>query len=144
MVITGKVIVCLLWASGLRLFLSRRRRYYPRHPATFRELIAHFFYGRPLGWIESWYKLPRSVAPSAMTLGAVLSLGGPYFAYLGYQNLAAKYGWWQLGGIWAGRYWLDWGLVVWMSLAIIWFCWQLWPDFQTVFFKAHPMTGETA
>ena len=65
MVIAGKAIVCLLCAYGLHLFLILRRRYYPQHRGTFRELITHFIYGRPLVWIESCFKLPRSLAPSA-------------------------------------------------------------------------------
>jgi hypothetical protein len=130
MVITGKVIVCLACAGGLRLFLIRRRRYYPEQSATFREFLTTFIFGRPLGWIESCFKLPRSLEPSFVAVAAVWSFGGPYFAYLGYGNLASHYGWWQLGGFWAGRFWVDWSTIIWLVIAIAIICWQLWRDFQ--------------
>jgi ABC-type Fe3+-siderophore transport system permease subunit len=129
-VIAGKAIVCGLCALGLALFLGRRRRYYPEHPASFRVLMTQYFYGRPLGWIESCYKLPRSWIPTLLAAAAVSSLAGPYYAYLGYANLASKYGWWQLGGFWYGRFWWNYGLFIAMTLAIVAFCWLLWRDFQ--------------
>jgi hypothetical protein len=58
------------------------------------------------------------------------SLGGPYYAYPGYGNFAAKYGRWTLGGFWAVRYWLDWSAIIWISFTIAWFCWQLGRDFR--------------
>jgi hypothetical protein len=129
-VIAGKAIICGLCALGLALFLGRRRRYYPERPATFRELITHFFYGRPLGWIESCYKWPRSLTPSLLAIAAVVCLAGPYYAYLGYGNLASKYGWWQLGGFWSGRFWWDYGLFVFYPIAIAGFFRLLWLDFR--------------
>ncbi len=129
-VIAGKAGVCVICALGLALFLERRRRYYPERPATFRELMTHFFYGRPLGWIESCFKLPRTWTPTLLVIAPIASLGGPYYAYLGYGNLASKYGWWQLGGFWSGRFWWDYGLFVFLTIVIIGFVWLLWQDFQ--------------
>ena len=132
MVIVGKALVCIVCACGLRLFLKRRRHYYPPHGGNFRESITYFFYGRSLGWFESLYRWPRSLTPAALSILAIWSLGGPYFTYLGYGNLASKYGWWQLGGIWVGRYWIDWSLPLWLSVECSFLFWQLWRDFQAV------------
>ena len=140
MVLTGKTLICLLSAWGLYLFLRRQRLYYPRYPATFRELITHFIYGRPLGWIESGFRLPRSVVPTVLTLLAAEALSGPYLAYLGYGNLASKYGWWQPGGFWAGRYWIDWAVLIWVPLVFSGLGSQLWRDFQDA--GASGITGE--
>jgi hypothetical protein len=129
-VIAGKVIFCGLCALGLALFLGRRRRYYPERPASFRVLMTQFFYGRPLSWFETCYKWPRSLVPSLLAAAPLVGLAGPYYAYLGYGNLASKYGWWQLGGFWYGRFWWDYGLFVFFPIAITLFCWLLWRDFH--------------
>jgi hypothetical protein len=130
MVIAGKAIFCGLCGLGLALFLKRRRRYYPERPATFRVLMTQFFYGRPLGWIESFFKLPKSWLPGLLGVSVVVSLTGPYYAYLGYANLASEYGWWRLGGFWYGRFWWDYGIFIALTLATATFCWLLWRDFQ--------------
>lgn len=129
-VIAGKVAVCMLCGLGLAWFLGRRRRYYPRWPASFREFFTHYFYGRPLGWVESCFKLPWSLVPSLLAVAPVLALAGPYYAYLGYQNLASKYGWWQPGGFWYGRFWWDYGFFIGFAFAMASFCWLLWQDFR--------------
>jgi hypothetical protein len=130
LVIAGKAVFCGLWALGLALFLKRRRQYYPKRPATFRVLMTQFFYGRPLGWFENFFKLPRSWTPGLLGISVIVCLGGPYYAYLGYANLASKYDWWRLGGFWYGRFWWDHGLFIALALDIALFCWLLWRDFQ--------------
>jgi hypothetical protein len=130
LVIACKATLCLVAAVGLRAFLVRRRRYYPERVDSVRELVTSFIYGRPLSWLETLYKLPRSVTPSVLTVLAWCALSGPYYAYVGYDNVASLYGWPQLGGFWVGRYWIDWGGLVWMAVLVPWFCWQLWRDFR--------------
>jgi len=128
-VITAKLGVCVICAIGLRQFLRRRRDYYRPPPAPFREFITHFYYGRPLGWFQTFYRLPRFL-PTLLGFFAILSVAGPYYAFLGYDNLAAEYGWPSLGGFWVGSLWVDYGVVIWAIFAFAWLCWEMWRDSQ--------------
>jgi len=130
LVIAGKTLICVLAPAGLLLFLRLRRRYYPAQRTTFRAFATHFLYGRPLGWTECNDRLPHSATPAVLTLLAIWCLGGPYLAYLGYGNLASKYGWRQLPGFSIGPYWIEWILIIWVPLSIAFLFWLLWDDFQ--------------
>jgi len=130
LVIAGKILICALAAAGLFLFLRLRRRYYPAQPTTFRAFATHFLYGRPLAWTECNYRLPYSATPAVLTLLAIWCLSGPYLAYLGYGNLASKYGWWQLPGFSVGPYWVEWILIIWVPLSFAFLFWLLWDDVQ--------------
>jgi hypothetical protein len=131
-VIAAKSAVCVIGAIGLHRFLRKRRTYY-RHPsATFREFITQVFYGRPLTWFETFYRIPRFV-PTVLGCFAVFSVGGPYFAYLGYENLAGEYGWPTLGGFWIGSLWIDYGVIIWVFSAITWLVWDMWRDYRELY-----------
>lgn len=138
-VIAAKLALWLAGSVGLVQFLRRRRGYYPDPPANFREFLTHTFYGRKLGWAESFVKAPRSIGPAVWATLAMLCLSGPYFAYLGYGNLAAERGWWRPGGFAAGRYWFDWGQVAWLAALFPGFAWLLWRDFRAG--PARPASG---
>lgn len=131
-VITAKLVMCVICATGLRQFLRRRRDFYCSPAATFREFITHFFYGRTLLWLQTLYRIPRFL-PTLLGLFAVWSVGGPYYAYLGYDNLAAEYGWRSLGGNWVGSVWIDHGLILWAILGSVWLCWDLWRDYRDIY-----------
>lgn len=130
LVIAAKLVVWLVGAVGLALFLRRRRAAYPPPPATFREFLTGYFYGRPLTWAESFYKFPRSLGPAVWATLALFCLSGPLYLYFGYGNLAARYRWWHPGGFQVGRYWFDWGFVAWAVVAIPAFGWLLWRDYR--------------
>jgi hypothetical protein len=78
-VIAAKLGVCIVFAIGLRQFLRKRRDYYRSPPASFREFITQFFYGRPLGWLQTCYRIPRFL-PTLLFCFAMMSLAGPYYA----------------------------------------------------------------
>ncbi len=130
--ILGKIFVCLVGAWALRLFLIRRRAYYPAGSADFREFITQLFWGRPLSWAETFYRWPRSWRPTFLTLGALFCLAGPYYAYLGYENLAVTYGWWYAPWFNVGRLELDMLLVVFLPALLVWLCWLLWEDYRSL------------
>jgi len=128
-VIAAKLGVCVIFAIGLRQFLRKRRDYYRPRPSSFREFTTHFFFGRPLPWLQTFYRIPRFL-PTLIYFVAVCSLSGPYCAFLGYDNLAGKYGWRSLGGFWLGSTWIHYGVIIWAVLASAWLCWDMWRDYQ--------------
>ncbi|MBI5801877.1 MAG: hypothetical protein HZA92_14295 [Verrucomicrobia bacterium] len=131
-VIAAKLGVCVIFVIGLHQFLRRRRDYYCPSPVTFREFITQFFYGRPMTWFQTFYSIPRFL-PTLLCCAVVCSLGGPYYAYCGYDNLAAEYGWRILGGFWVGWLWIDYAVWNWALLAFAWLCWEMWRDYQDDF-----------
>jgi hypothetical protein len=130
--IVAKLLVCVICAIGFRQFLYKRREYYLGSRASFREFITQFFYGRRLPWLETFYRVPRFL-PTLLFCLAICSLAGPYFAFLGYDNLAAQYGWPTLSGFWVGSTWVDYGVVTWVVLTCAWLCWEMWRDYQDTF-----------
>jgi hypothetical protein len=129
-VIVAKLGLCVIVAIGLRQFLRRRRDYYPP-PGSFREFVTRFFYGRSLSWLQTFYRMPRFL-PVLLFCLAVCSLSGPYFAFLGYDNLAGEYGWRSLGGFWLGATWINYGVIIWVILSCTWLCWDMWRDSQSI------------
>jgi len=50
-------------------------------------------------------QLPMPRFRPVLLLGfAIWSLAGPYYAFLGYDNLAEEYGWRSLGELWLGSF----------------------------------------
>jgi hypothetical protein len=131
-VITAKLAVTVLFVLGLCLFLRLRRRYYPPDGCGFREFITTFLYQRPLGWVETLYRLPRNIRPSLLFAAAGAALSGPYYAYLGYENIAVDRGWWVAPSFHIGPVWVD-GFVIPYTLAVAaWLSYQLWLDYRDV------------
>ncbi len=128
LVIATKLVWCVAVSIGLIVFLTHRRKYYPIQAESFREFITHYFYGRSLTWFETTFKLPR-FAPVGLFLFAFAAISGPYFIFLGYDNLAVQDDLWRFGGIWLGRYWLDWSGIYWTMAATGIVFWLLWRDF---------------
>ena len=136
-VIAAKVIEFLVCALGLLIFLRHRRTLYPRPPATFSEVIIHLFYGRRLSGLQIFCRLPRLV-PTLSVVLAAWSLQGPYYAYLGYENLfGGKYGWPTLGGTFIGPMWMPHAAVIWFGFVVTLFPWAIWQDYR----HAHPEGG---
>lgn len=129
LVILGKVLVSVFVAAFLALFLKTRQQYYPRPGVSFREFVTNFFYARTLSWWQMNYKIPR-IKPALLWAIFSLSLGGIYYAVLGYENLAVKYHWWWLEGFWLGKYWLGWSSLAYVLLAIPLSLWLLFDDYQ--------------
>ncbi len=142
-VIGAKVGVCIICTIGLRQFLRKRRDYYRSPPASFREFITQFFYGRPLGWFQTFYRIPR-LLPTLLGCFAIWSVAGPYYAFLGYDNLAAQYGWPSLSGFSVGSLWVDYGVLIWVILACAWLCWDMWRDYRDIYRDVTRVQSEVA
>ena len=129
LVVTGKILLSVFVAAILAVFLKTRQQYYPSAGGGFREFFTHFFYTRSLSWWQTNYTIPR-IKPVFLYAFFYLSLGGAYFAVLGYENLAVKYSWWWWGGVWLGNYWLGWSIVAYALLAIPLSLWLLFEDYR--------------
>ncbi|MFN9719688.1 MAG: hypothetical protein ACK58L_13390 [Planctomycetota bacterium] len=128
-VICGKVLTVLLAVISVYYFRSYRRACYPDSGGDFRSFTTHFFYGRVLTWKEALWRIPL-VRPTLLMILMSWSLGGPYYAWLGYENLAYKYGWWTLGGFWIGSYWFTWGLFICVATVLPMCLLLLFRDYQ--------------
>lgn len=130
--IAGKVAATVLGLFLLRLFLNKRRSYYPSGATSFRDFILGFLYQRRLTWIQSLYSLPRDWRPLLLYCGAFMGLGGPYYIYLGYENLAVGHGWWTAPDFYIGRISVDSFAIVFVCAVIAVVTWQLWVDYQAM------------
>lgn len=124
-VIMAKTVFCLFFGWTLRLFLIRRRAYYPPPGANLREFLTTFFYNRSLPWMQTLYSFPRDWRPTLLFCGAVIALSGLYPLYLGYSNLAWKYGWWRMSNDYVV------GISV-ATCAVAWLIRELWRDYHTL------------
>ncbi len=130
--IFGKTLTCLLFAWGLRLFLTYRRQYYPSSRVSKAKFFSTYLYGRPLNFVQQLYSLPHNYRAALYFIGAVCGLSGPYFFYLGYENLAATYGWWHLPFFQLGQNWIDSAAIVSVILLVFWLRQQIWNDYQSI------------
>jgi hypothetical protein len=130
--ILGKALSALLMAAALQAALRHRRSFYPAAQGTFGEFLTSFFLGRPLPWAETAYRgrCPRHWLAAMVVVGLTVGVSGPYFAYLGYSNVAATYGWWRAPGFWVGGAWIELPLVLYALLAPAWAVHQLWLDYR--------------
>lgn len=128
--ILGKTLFCLVILWVLRVFLARRRSYYPPPGMGGRAFWTHFLYKRSLTWAQTLYRLPRDWRPMLLFAGSVVALGGPYYAFLGYTNWATKYGWWRPAGFWLGGVWIESAIFVWLAVAIGVLCGLVWQDYR--------------
>lgn len=129
-IIIGKAIVCLLCGLGARQFLLLRHRWYPARGGSFREFITGLFFGAPMSWLESLFRVPK-LNVSFLAICLLGCWSGPYFLYLGYQYPAARYGWLWLGGAWWRGWWIDYGLLAWILPALGWVLYLLWDDYRS-------------
>jgi len=129
-VIAAKTVYCVLTVCALVFALRKRRRYYPDSTGSFRESFTHFLYGRPITWSETLYRSPKSFVPTLLFVFIAISFSGFYGAYLGYDNLAAKYGWPSLGGFYIGRYWIDYCNLFILPASVVFTVVLLWDDIR--------------
>ena len=122
-----KLLGIALLSAALRSLLVRRHGFYPMRGSvlTLRAFMRHLLHG------ESDRPDPRRRAFRGMFVGSVLALCGPYFAYLGYQNLAAVNNWWMIPVVGAGGVWLDMGAVTFGTGAALTLSLLLWQDYRT-------------
>ena len=141
-VVTAKMAWCLFCGLGMRQFLRRRHVFYPACAPSFREFIGHFFWGRPLSWLETFYRVPRFL-PSMLSTVAIIYLLTPIFFYDGYANFASKYGWWRLSGYWFRGFWIDSAVLIGVPSITGFFLFLIWQDFRSIQSKAGKMPVET-
>lgn len=130
--ILGKTIFCLFFTWAVLKFRDKRRIFYPKPGLDFREFITTFIYGRVLTWAETFYRWPKRLQSSLLSIGAIVSLSGPYSGWLGYENIASQWGLWHPKDYSIGSIWIDPLLFPYVLAVMAWFILLLWNDYQSI------------
>lgn len=105
--ILGKSIICALGIACLEFFAQNCRKFYPPHRLTGSELIHYLVHGEqdpsePNG-------SSRDVRALLVLFAGFWALSGPIYLYMGYDNLAAHFGWLRFPGFYIGGVYQTWG-----------------------------------
>ena len=128
--ILGKTLFTLVTGLMLWDFVKRRKKYFPPPGSDFVAFNMMFMFGRTFRGLEYIYALPKRLGGSWLYLCGTLPFLSIYTFALGYDNIAAKYGWPEVPSVRLGYDWLDLTLVL---FAVAVFCvpaWQLWAEYR--------------
>ena len=130
--ILGKTMFTLVTGLMLWYFVKRRKRYYPASGSDFRVFITTYVYGRPLSWLQSLYCLPNKWGGFLLYPCGMMPFLSLYMFYLGYGNMAAKYGWPDIPSLRVGYDWLDLTMIVFASAVVLVPGWQMWIEYRSM------------
>lgn len=103
LILTGAV---LTW-----IWVKVSRKFYPDPGESIGKFYVHTYYQRDISLLQSLLSMPKKFTPGLLLLGPVFLLVSPYYAVLGYEQLAPIYGWPMLAPIRISGVFADWSLL---------------------------------
>ena len=110
--ILGKSIVCALGIACLEFFAQHCRKFYPVHRMSGSELLHYFVHGESQNAKAENVQMSRDVRALLVLFAGFWALSGPIYLYMGYDNLAAHFGWLRFSGFYIGGVYQTWGDVI--------------------------------
>jgi hypothetical protein len=106
--IIAKSVICALGIACLEFFAQKCRKYYPQRRLTGSAFVHYFIYGRTPDEPKGDPKSSRDVRALLVLFAGFWALSGPLYMYMGYDNLAAHYGWLRAPGFFIGGVYSTW------------------------------------
>lgn len=106
--VIAKSIICGLGIAALEFFANECRKYYPSTRMHGSDLVQYFVYGQSGRQREDGVSPSRDVRALLVLFAGFWALSGPLYMYMGYDNLAAHFGWFRASGFYIGAVYSTW------------------------------------